>query len=548
MEERTMASSTGQLRAAKSNFPKRRACHTAIWIVAVAVAIVSVGSVAAQDQVVRPELTRLPPIDSVGVPGDLAFPFIESPYADSEPCPTAPPPSWLGGTIYRGQSGGAFPRTPAEYGPPGYVRRRPQTGPAAPVLVPSAQPLPSYVTEQEANTFVTAGSFPGSYKIPGTNTSFRWGGLVHLDAMYDFDPIVSTDDFVTSTIPVPGEQGQNANFTARWTRLEFETHTDNSRFGDIKTYIQVDFFNGKTQSEFASFPLRLRFAYIDIGNWRFGQDGSVFMDYDVFPNVIDYEGPGGIMLMRQSVARYTLPVTDHFKIAVAAEQPWTDMTLTDAVGTPLVGKRIQNMPDFTSHLRYDTHYGHAQLSGIVRKLTYQPDDFSFDDSTTATGYGINFTGDLHPWALLMGIEPSNISDCESEYRAGLAKSRFLGQYSAGYGLARYIQDANGLGVDAALTSAGSLEALFCRGWFAVYEHWWARRWSSNIVYGENANSHTDTQPLDTYAGSKYLAANLLWVTAPNTYIGIEYLWGERENVDGQSAQARRIQLGFSKNF
>lgn len=82
----------------------------------------------------------------------------------------------------------------------------------------------------------------------------------------------------------------------------------------------------------------------------------------------------------------------------------------------------------------------------------------------------------------------------------------------------------------------------------MYEHWWARRWSSNIVYGENANSHTDTQPLDIYAGSKYLAANLLWVTAPNTYIGIEYLWGERENIDGQSARARRIQLGFSKNF
>jgi hypothetical protein len=205
--------------------------------------------------------------------------------------------------------------------------------------VPSAAPRRAYVSRTESNKFVTAGSFPGSYKIPGSNTSYRWGGLVHLDAMFDFDPIGSTDDFITSTIPVPGEKGQNANLTARWTRLEFETHTASNNFGDIKTYVQVDFFNGHTQSEFASFPLRLRFAYVDVGNWRFGQDASVFMDYDVFPNVIDYEGPGGIMLVRQSVARYTLPVTDCFKIAVAAEQPWTDMTLTDAAGTDLTGKR-----------------------------------------------------------------------------------------------------------------------------------------------------------------------------------------------------------------
>jgi len=467
------------------------------------------------------------------------------------PDPMLPPAASPSNTVFnfssqtanRGQYGGAFPRTAAENGPPGFVRRRPQSGPTAPVLVPSANPMTTAISEEEASKFVTRGSFPNSYRIPGSKISYRWGGLVHLDGMFTFDPMGTTDDFVTSSIPVPAERGQNANFTPRWTRLEFETHAD-SFLGDVKSYIQVDFFNGNTQMVFGSYPLRLRFGYIDIENWRFGQDASLFMDYDVFPNVIDYEGPGGIMLMRQSLMRYTQPLTDHLKVAVGAEQPWSDITLTDAKENPLDGDRIQDMPDFTGMVRYDRTIGHAQVSGIVRKLTYQP---TTGDKANATGYGINFTGDIHPWAWLLGTDPTK-TDRLSSTDVALTKCRFLGQYATGYGVTRYIEDANGLGLDAAVNSSGDLEALFTRGWFAVYEHWWFPKWSSNFVYGENYNSSIDTMPADSYAGSKYLAVNLLWVPINNTYVGLEYLWGERRNIDDQSARARRIQIGFQYAF
>ncbi|TWT67066.1 DcaP family trimeric outer membrane transporter [Allorhodopirellula solitaria] len=445
----------------------------------------------------------------------------------------------------RGQYGGAFPRTAAEYGPPGYVRRRQGGGPASPILVPSTNPVHADTGGQVDGDkkYVTAGSFPNSTKVPGSNISYRWGGLIHLDGMFTFDPMDSTDDFVTSSIPVPAERGQNANFTPRWSRLDFETHAD-THFGDVKSYLQVDFFNGNTQGAFGSYPLRLRFAYVDIENWRFGQDASVFMDYDVFPNVIDYEGPGGIMLVRQSLIRYTLPVTQRFKIAVAAEQPFTDMTLVDNAGNSLDGTNIQDMPDFTGHLRYDNHYGHTQLAGIVRKLTYQP---LVGEKLDATGYGINFTADVHPWACLMGVAPADANKC-SPWEVALTKSRIIGQYAAGYGIARYVEDANGLGLDAAVDANGDLEALYANGWFAGYEHWWSPKWSSNFIYGENSNDSTSTQPDSTYAGSKYLAANVMWVPIANTYVGMEYLWGERENIDGQSARARRIQLGIQYAF
>ncbi len=434
----------------------------------------------------------------------------------------------------------ALPASVHEYGPPGHVRRRNGEGPSVPVFVP-VQPRPAVADgiEGDDGSFVRKGTADNSYLVPGSSTSYRWGGFIHMDTMFDFNPIGATDDFVTATIPVPGERGQNSNFTPRYSRLDWETHTS-GEVGDVKTYMQVDFFNGNTQLVFGSFPLRLRFAYLDFGWFRFGQDASAFMDYDVFPLVIDYEGPGSTILIRQAVARVTLPVSQRLKIALSAEQPFSDITIpVDVNGDPL-GDRLQQMPDFVAHLRYDSTLGHFQLSGLARQLTYQP---NIGATQSKLGYGVNLTGDFHPWAWLNGATPLPAED-----PPGWAKSRVLGQYGAGYGIARYLEDPNGLGNDAALDSSGVLNALFTRGWYADYEHWWARQWCSNFAYGENFTALTDAQPDDSYAGAKYMATNLLWVPTARAWFGIEYLWGERENRDGQSARARRLQFAAQYNF
>ena len=129
--------------------------------------------------------------------------------------------------------------------------------------------------------------------------------------------------------------------------------------------------------------MRLRYAYADFGPFRLGQAASAFMDYDVFPNVLDYQGPNGMVLMRQVIAQVTMPVTDRLHVAFAAEQPYSDISWFQdgeyvvnpgngnitAAGAP---RNIQDMPDFTGHVRYDSDFGHVQVSGVVRKLTFQP--------------------------------------------------------------------------------------------------------------------------------------------------------------------------------
>ena len=166
----------------------------------------------------------------------------------------------------------------------------------------SSQPPPFQVTpdmpaaSQEPNFY--AGNRPiqdlsalvaGNFK----DTKYKWYGFVRVDGIYDFRPMASTDSFVTSAIPVPQGRGQNTALTPRYTRFGFDTETPlKSLDWTLKTRIEVDFFNGNTSGAFGSFPLRLRFAWADFGPFLVGQAASLFMDYDVFPNVLDYEGPG----------------------------------------------------------------------------------------------------------------------------------------------------------------------------------------------------------------------------------------------------------------
>jgi hypothetical protein len=381
------------------------------------------------------------------------------------------------------------------------------------------------------------------------NTKYKWYGFVRLDGIFDFDPIGSTDDFVTSSIPVPQGRGQNAVLTPRYTRLGWDTETPwEAMDWTIKTRIEVDFFNGNTSGAFGSFPLRLRFAWVDFGPFLIGQAASLFMDYDVFPNVIDYEGPPGMVLMRQPIAAVRLPVCDNLTVAVGVEQPYSDIQWFegDWIVNPGSGiitskgeeRNVQDMPDFTGNVRYNWDYGHVQVAGIARKLTFQPESGSDENEF---GYGINLTGSWHPWAYFHGC-------AMGEEKTPMERSKFVAQYAAGEGIARYIQDINGFGLDGTFDPTNDFRTIPATGWFVAYEHWWCRNWISVFSYGEADTDLTDTLPDDTYESANYATANLIWLPVERMGVGIEYLYGSRTNKDGQSGTAHRIQVGFQYKF
>ena len=66
--------------------------------------------------------------------------------------------------------------------------------------------------------------------------------------------------------------------------------------------------------------IRLRHAYGEFGNWLGGQTHSLFMDIDIFPNVIDYWGPSGMVFLRTPQIRWQPVQGDHY-LACAIEYP-----------------------------------------------------------------------------------------------------------------------------------------------------------------------------------------------------------------------------------
>jgi hypothetical protein len=441
----------------------------------------------------------------------------------------------------------------SDYAPPGYQRTDPQGGLGAPLYLPIPVPAPEQVpTDLEREKFVTRGLFPGTYLIPGINTSFKWYGFVRLDGIYDFNPIGGTDSFVTAQIPIPQGRGQNLAANPRYSRLGLDTWTPTSVCDwTVHTRIEVDFFNGNNSGLFGSFPLRLRYAYADFGPFRLGQAASTFMDYDVFPNVLDYQGPDGMVLMRQVIARVTVPVADQLHVAFAAEQPYSDISWfqddefvvnpgSGVITTAGAPRNVQDMPDFIGHVRYDTDFGHVQVSGILRKLTFQP---AVGSDMNRLGSGVNLTGDFHPWAWCLHSNP-----VRKDNPAALERCRILGQYAVGRGINRYLQDTNGLGLDAVFVPFEGFRALYSVGWFACYEHWWTTKWLSNFCYGEMFTGLPNGVPADTYRAGKYAAVNVIWLPLPRLGVGLEYLYGERENKDDERGFAHRIQTAVQYSF
>src|SRR5258708_9457846 len=172
---------------------------------------------------------------------------------------------------------------------------------------------------------VTAGRTPGSFFIPGTDTTVKLGGYVKLDAIYDHK--ASEGDLTSiGKIPLtaPGANGNAARrdgvarFHAREWRGVFETITPSS-YGPVKSYFEGDFFgvNGQTSLGVNGYNFRLRRFFVDGGGFRAGQDYTNFMDPDAGYEILDFGGPTGFIFLRQSQLPYPPPHTPHAQCSFA---------------------------------------------------------------------------------------------------------------------------------------------------------------------------------------------------------------------------------------
>ena len=123
------------------------------------------------------------------------------------------------------------------------------------------------------------------------------------------------------------------------------------------------------------------------------------------------------------------------------------------------------------------------------------------------------------------------------------------QATWGPGVGRYLNDLAGQGFDGQVDPiTGEFDLVESKGWNASYEHWFSGQWLSNFTYAEVHPESIAGQPGTTYEKASYLAASLWWIPIPRMSLGVEYITGQRENLDRQDARANRLNGLFQYNF
>jgi hypothetical protein len=361
----------------------------------------------------------------------------------------------------------------------------------------------------------------GSFGVEAIDTRFKIGGFAELDVIHDSDAIASKGQFVTSTIvtrdatKTDGSDGQT-NFSVSPSRLYFETRTPLGQ-RQLTTFVSMDFFGdglGVTPEP------RLRQGYGEITNILFGGDllagqaWTTFADLEAFPNTLDFQGPNSFFGTRQPLIRWTKGVADGLKLMVAAETP--DNHIIQGADA------LTRWPDGVFSMSWDHAAIHLKGSVIARDLRAS---FNNGPTQTAFGWGGSISG---RWRVPVSAKRDSLT--------------FSATYGEGIG-----SDFNDQPPDAVFDSTGSsLETIPVFGWFASYEHWWSHQFNSTFVFGDLKVNNQPAQPVESLAKTRYASGNFVWVPNEHWLLGVEALWGMREDKDGADGTDFRTQ--FTSRF
>ncbi len=93
------------------------------------------------------------------------------------------------------------------------------------------------------------------------------------------------------------------------------------------------------------------------------------------------------------------------------------------------------------------------------------------------------------------------------------------------------------------------------GGYAAVQQYWHPRIHSNLVYGITVitlpyeyNMETVEVLAHFYKYAQYFAANTFWNVYDFATVGVEYLYGQRVNTDGEKGNANRINFLMQYKF
>jgi hypothetical protein len=285
-----------------------------------------------------------------------------------------------------------------------------------------------------AQTAPGGGSMPGSFLVPGTNTSIAFHGIIWFVGSDYSGP--HQGDTGGSGVPglvlrgagvaggsSPG-YSTNGGFQFDLKPVRFITQTSTpTAYGELKTYFEFDFdqYSGAQLTGSNSDTARLRQGSGTLGPWLIGQTWSVYADLQSWSDgdggdpTIDQGVPMNTINGRLPQIRYTFLAGGGLSLAGALEMP---ITYYNAQGTPNNSNNlstttappagalgapgrlggIQDVPAFAGTVEWDQPWGHVAGHIALQDLQVRNDPaISVNNDISKFGYAAYLSGHLNTW-------------------------------------------------------------------------------------------------------------------------------------------------------
>lgn len=372
-------------------------------------------------------------------------------------------------------------------------------------------------------------NIPGAprFAIRGKENKFYLGigGMAKATVSYDWGhPLDNPVDFIPSAIPSYIEPGNGGltQFTAAnsglFTNFVAMPNTEN----ELGAYFQFNLTGNNSHYGF-----NLMHAYIKYRGFTVGYAHGLFVDGAACPPTIDFQGPCALTQITNAVIDYVYKISPKMSIAAGIEAPMASYSADE------YSKKVnQRVPDIPFYFQYGSDNKYIRVSGILRNMNYR--DEVKHKNRIATGFG----------GKISGTAPIIES-----------KLRVYWEVLYGKGIANYVQDIHGLGLDMIpdAKNPGKMETVKVFGGYAGLQYNFTPKIYSSITYSQDRvypKSYSKSNPdvNGTYKWAQYFVANVFW--KPNSFVtmGAEYIYGRKVDVADHGVHDNRIQAMLQVNF
>jgi DcaP outer membrane protein len=363
----------------------------------------------------------------------------------------------------------------------------------------------------------------GSFALNDSDIRIRIGGFLELDVIHDNNAIQSKGQFIADTIPtrnatkLDGTEGQT-HFSVSPSRLYIETRTPVAD-KRLKTFISLDMFANELEVDAEP---RLRQAYVELsdillgGDLLIGQTWSTTTDLESTPDVLDFRGPDALFGQLQPQVRWSKPLADGIRLMLAAETA-SNHVIEGA-------DSLTRMPDGVMAITWDNHAFNFMGSLLVKDLRASANN---GEVASAVGVGVNFSGKMR---LPYGEYPNE----------------FMFSVTYGEGIGSHFQNPKPDAVYDAVNNR--LEILRLYGVTLAYRHSWNADMTSTVVYCCIEMYNHDAQAPESIQGTEYTSGNVVWNINSHWLLGVEGIWGKRDDKDDAMATVFRTQMTSRVSF